>query len=268
MYTEYNHVEYNFYVYIYLWYMVHYRLCFLIPTFGQSYDLVPWVSLVQVGRVTWCTWRREASKGRRIGEFERGGKIYTPSRGVFFEICWLDYRFISSFFFVGVVMYEWIFFITPPKNTVWLGFSRVFASAEGTHLLTSTEKVMGWQEEGDSDSDSLEPSPHDEHLWWQILDPHFHRGFGVKISGVLKRSKLRRWKTMFHFFFFGGGVMFKCLVIEGNIDNLRFFFGFKFSCIPHVTGIISYYYVYIIWGFTSLQPLKRWGSTPLSTHSF
>ena len=121
-----------------------------------------------------------------------------------------------------------------------------------------------WQEEGDSDSDSLEPSPHDEHLWWQILDPHFPPGIqGVKISGVLKRIQVEKMKKHVPFvFFWGGRVMFKSLVIEGNIDNLRFFFWMQ--NLMH-SPWYRYYYVYTIRGFTSSQPLKRWGSTPLST---
>lgn len=208
MYTEYNHVEYNFYVYIYiyLWYMVHYRLCFLIPTFGLSYDLVPWVSLLQVGRVTWCTWRREASKGRRIGEFEGGGKIYTPSRGVFFEICWLDYRFISSFF-VGVVMYEWMLFITPQKRYPWLGFSRVFPRADGdpspnfhreSHGLTGRRR-LGFRQFGTFAA------------WWASLVANFRSPLS---TGDSRSQNLRgfgsdpSWedeKTCSICFFFGGG---------------------------------------------------------------
>lgn len=145
---------------------------------------------------------KPAKAGWRI--WTRRKNLHTFKRCVFWDmLVGLSIHF--KLFFVGVVSHEWILITyNPPKNTVWLGFSRVFPRAEGTHLLTSTEKVMGWQEEGDSDSDSLEPSPHDEHLWWQILDPHFPPGIqGVKISAIFS-DPILRWKNMFHFFFGGG----------------------------------------------------------------
>ena len=55
--------------------------------------------------------------------------------------------------------------------------------------------------------------------------------------------------------------MFKSLVIEGNIDNLSFFFGFKFSCIHHGTGIIMYISIYNL-GIHKFAALEKMGVNP------
>ena len=66
--------------------MVHYRLRFLIPTFGQSYDLVPRVSLPSGWPCCLVYLEKRSQQRPGPGEFERGEKSTHLQ-----EVCFLRY---------------------------------------------------------------------------------------------------------------------------------------------------------------------------------